>query len=709
MIRLLWKSYRDLRWIVFAALLVILVPSVIDGWVNKRNSSRSTIEQIAPSGTAPRGEFRTDLPASLVVGFGGMLAILMAAVLTVGDLREPLFTFWRSRPIGAARFALVKYGAGLSALLVVFLVAMTFDLGCKTGLAEYRVAASSVLNSYNASLYATHVFTVVLVYSTAFALGCLLRNAVTTTLFSLAALLLIYFGPLVIPGLRPLDVFQWVNHQPIHVFIPQPNMYYGVDPGEFSFQFLSGRFVAQEGVVTFWGWSLLLSAVAAACGIIAVWRNIKWDAEQRGVCWSFGLAALLLFWGASTQIGSNLEPTRIVLPPTVSTTVERHPRFEGFHLSTGAVDDGGEGQVGFVLYRDANSMGHPLELAAFDPAREQPVSSSRFRVEDNAVGDEFYHARATPVAWHPAHPGIAYVFTEDGTTTTQLRIQDTIWQEKVYRRERLHLVTLDLFREPVDFVVHTEDLTRQIDINMGGSGTNYPGSTMTTFRPALPHLYATGNRLYLRVNDAKGYASVRLYDIADPRHPVYLETRSYLNFPQDPLPARGGDASRYQFLVSILPDATPRGSLEAAIVLSGRSHASLNGDILVVEDFHAKGSLEIYRLLGFDDDPGSTPQKPYVVARLERLGVYRASPLTPILAGWVVRMTLRDHTLALLTRGMTESVHVIDLRDPRRPVRAGHFVPSGNERLNTLTILPDGNLLAAGSKVYFLPTAGRGR
>jgi len=116
-------------------------------------------------------EFYSDSAAGIVLGCGALLAIFVAIGSTTRDLRDELHVFWRSRPIGVAQWLGTKYAVGLVTLLTACTVPlllqfwMAADSGRFWSVAEVGGAVG------------IHSFTVVLIFSVAFLLGCLVRHA----------------------------------------------------------------------------------------------------------------------------------------------------------------------------------------------------------------------------------------------------------------------------------------------------------------------------------------------------------------------------------------------------------------------------------------------------------------------------------------------------------------------------------------------------
>lgn len=262
---LIWKSRRDVQWIVICALCAIFGPS----WV------QAVSDRAVP-----------DMAGRLAMLFGPMVAILLGVALTCRDLSEPLLTFWSSRPIGAARFVVAKFIVGLVALFMVTVLPTAVELGLRRD--------SWWLVDFTIRLLVVKFPVQLLVFACSFALGCVVRRAVPAALLSCAAGLLIYFGPLLVHGLSFLDPWQWTSSQM--------------------------EIIGREGLSLYKNprFLLFLGAQAAliigllACSIVLVCRHTKWEAGHRTIAWVLSLVGLSLFWGIGRDVGTTLPLQRLI-------------------------------------------------------------------------------------------------------------------------------------------------------------------------------------------------------------------------------------------------------------------------------------------------------------------------------------------------------------------------------------------------------------
>ena len=90
--RIWWKEWRQQRWFLWVACGAGLVFPLFELW---------------SSWDSPHGVY-VDSGSGVVVGFGALLAVVLAAATAQGDWRRGVREFWQSRPIGAGRLVVVK-------------------------------------------------------------------------------------------------------------------------------------------------------------------------------------------------------------------------------------------------------------------------------------------------------------------------------------------------------------------------------------------------------------------------------------------------------------------------------------------------------------------------------------------------------------------------------------------------------------------------
>jgi hypothetical protein len=148
--------------------------------------------------------------------------------------------------------------------------------------------------SVEMSLLTCHSFTLVLIYSVSFLLGCLVRHTANAGILSIGALLLIYFLPVVLGPLEWLGVYDIMMEMHRQQLV-EYGLHYTV--------FVVGM--------------LLGSGVAVFLSVLVVKHNWRLRSDQRLMCWSITAVVLILFGSAAFQVGSNMScEQKIVLPGT---------------------------------------------------------------------------------------------------------------------------------------------------------------------------------------------------------------------------------------------------------------------------------------------------------------------------------------------------------------------------------------------------------
>ena len=141
------------------------------------------------------------------------------------------------------------------------------------------------------------------------------------------------------------------------------------------------------------------------------------------------------------------------------------------------------------------------------------------------------------------------------------------------------------------------------------------------------------------------------------------------------------------------------------------------GDLLVLKAGPGRpvevGSINAFRLLGFEpwdhDLTYPSADLKYWRARLERLDSAQPSHMARMTGTRPIQSILRaGFFYDLIGSGTRDRVlYVYDLRDPADIRRVGHYV-TPEDTLQTMAVLPDGRILAAGEKLHYLPAVGGG-
>ena len=275
---LLWKEAREHRWLLVASLALFLGFPLLMAAIASHHPRY------------PR--FYSDEGEGVVLGLGGLLAVILAVGTTCRDLGGSLEGFWRSRPIGLGKLLLTKFAVGLCVLLLVTCGTLVMQL------VMYAKALGPWHKSSSVGILLVHTFTLILVFSVSFLLGCLVRHAARAAVLSVMAGLLIYFLPMILPPLGWVSVF---------------NIILGVRSRTHWRLWVAAN---AEDLVPFVTVMLAGSTVTVALAFLAVQRNWRLRVNKRFLAWMLVGVLLLLWTTAGTQIGSNLRAEQIIpLPP----------------------------------------------------------------------------------------------------------------------------------------------------------------------------------------------------------------------------------------------------------------------------------------------------------------------------------------------------------------------------------------------------------
>jgi len=265
------------------------------------------------------GTFRTDIPSEISWMFGGLFAIITACGLVCMDMPKGLYEFWRSRPVRLLPYMTVKYIVGLAVTLFVITVPLLLEI--------YLFRNADHSNSFGRSILCCHTFVILLIYSVAFCAGHLFRNMTETVIISCAAMLLIYFVPVLVPAMEPLSFFNLVTDGPapnmeiVAKLGPNETPKSSIRPGtDWGYSFWGNRHMYWMSISSksllivyvfkgFWLFTGTLSALSIVL-VAGTWVCLKYHLQIRlglkSLCWCLGLVALILFSTAAFSVASNL-------------------------------------------------------------------------------------------------------------------------------------------------------------------------------------------------------------------------------------------------------------------------------------------------------------------------------------------------------------------------------------------------------------------
>ncbi len=640
---LVWKEYRETRWFLWGGLALFVGPMLFELWANYS-----------------RGNFYSDSGEGIVLGLGGVLAVFLAIALTARDLHSTIDTFWRSRAISVTRIMLTKYAVGLAVLLTVTLVTMVFQEAIRF-IGLRHLGSFPLTRPFANWVIFGHTFTLLLVYSVAFLIGCLVRQAAQAAILSLSAGLLIYFVPLLVPQLRVVDLFA----------------------------LLTGR---TGGHRMDWGhYSLFVtamtggSAVALAFSLAAVRGRWRVRADQRLIYWSLGGVLILLLATAAFALRSNMV---LVAQADLNLPVNQH----GWQVAQ-VRTDGTSGVVLLKLHRDINNSSSLADYAVcrleFDESVPR-VGPPMLQLPGEAVpawSPDF----EPQLAWSADRPDRVQVLRVLGH---QRQLRQGAWVEVF---DSVSLLTVSLPDAGAPTIVHQLDLP-----SFAGVGAT--------------RMAGSGNRLFALKSCFWGFDANK-QDLVHSKGPPWSLTTIDISGANGPVivrsqePERAGvsgypdsqsesviDETHLELLPldSLPPDERLRVSLELTI---DRRRFALVGSRLVCL---GRDGLTVSEL-----QPGQDLSRAHWVA-FAQAGQHRTLPLLAYRSNGSesVAVDAQAGVVYFTLRTLGGAVTAYDVRDPSRPRRIGHYaVPEGH--FSVVTALPDGRALLGGADLSIVKLPGR--
>ncbi|MHC4179780.1 MAG: hypothetical protein ACYSWU_19905 [Planctomycetota bacterium] len=525
---LIWKEYREQRWFfVMAAVFFLGLPLL-----------NATLEYYNHQGRDP---FYPDNGDTMALLFGGLLAVFLATGATCRDLRENLQAFWRSRPIRPMQLLLAKCALGLAILLVVTCGPLVVQLATRPadrGSWHLDTSAGTLL---------FHSFTLMLIYSVAFLLGCLVRRAGRAAVLSFAAGLSVYSLPVVLPPLKWLDVLHLIQKYELR--------------GVSASAWLAGNLLETCSFMI----AMLVGSIASlllAC--LAVRRNWSWRLNKRIAIWALAGLALMVWVGAAVQPGIVMKCQRqINLPAGPSGKALRARRIL-------AHDD-----QGVVLLTDAEGGADGnYFLARLDLSRQTSPLGSPVQIVTRPGDDHFAWAQDSSLTWSKKHLDRVYI-VRTGTSRASGHREPT----------ELTLCTIALEADSRSPVIHRIDLLPYF--------RSYSGSG----RGLKSYLYA--NLVLLH-----GQGVLITVDLSNPDAPAVTHTTNMSEMSLDLQPDPASPTDTFFLKLLDLPGLSPRQRLEATVQLlwpGGKPRRLFDlGDDLFVS--YSERQLVTYRLIEVAQD-----------------------------------------------------------------------------------------------------------
>ena len=634
---LFWKECLEVRWLAYAGLLIFLLPVVNEAiWLPTYVEHGLSLDRVH--------EF--------VTLYASVLAMLVAVILTCSDLRSGLHAFWVSRPIGLAQSLVVKWSVGLAVVIIV----------CALALSAEVLMSWAMLNRPNNLRHAilnclTFAFvygpTVVLIYSLSFLIGCLFRRTVHAAVFALAALLLVYFAPLLIPMLSWLSVAEraWA----FDALVVRRT-------GGWGFGHALARMLTSGH-----GWFLAAMFGGSVLATVLAWvvlaRDWRLRLDVKLLCWTLGGVAMLLFAATARQVGSNLQCERIV----PLNDLQRAVYCVGM--------DGQRGMAAMYEITDPSRIerAYNLYLRRLDMTQQNAAAPGEvFTSHGRMPGHPFATPGQVGFVWSADRPDYVHFIHEKIVSDrpghsgrrTELSLCTARFDEGGSARQ-VH--QLDLMPVVPDYEKHQIlhlILERETIFLMG------PRRKPVAGRPRAYHIL--------------GWQAV-VIDVSDPAEPKVKRVAELPDLGRSHS-GWGGDAGGgFRVGLPDLPEMSHGRRLEWAVRHSRYRLSAIEGNLLVAAEH---GVLITYRLGKLTD----------TTAEFTRIGLRRNTPLERLLGAYPKQMLMRDglvYVLHLSDGGLT----AFDVRDPARPRRVGHYA-APDDRLKAIAQLPDGRTLVAGRSLH---------
>jgi len=336
---LVWKEWREVRAFLWIALGVFIGLPIAGG-----------LEAIA------QYSHRFEISASTwVLPFGGVLAVFVAVGATCRDFSGHLEDFWRSQPVGITRWLLAKYFVGLAIVLVACVLPLAIEVSID------RDKNALLLMVWFPFLWAA-------LYGIGFLAGCLVRRTSHAAMLALAAMLLVYFLPVVIPPL------QWLNVSTVT-----------------DFSVLIGQWPRVLGPpqLAFATGMLGLAITVLALSLLSVHFDWRIGSGRKMMYASISAAILILFASAAFQLGTNM-------PILNQLDLPKGQPIWGIHVS---------GVDGYVMTQRPDSAHGELEFNF----RSLKLADSGIELGNPVgVGQRFLYDRGWAQEYAPGQPNTAY-------------------------------------------------------------------------------------------------------------------------------------------------------------------------------------------------------------------------------------------------------------------------------------------------------------
>jgi hypothetical protein len=486
---LAWKEWNESRWLLIVALAVFLGLPAIGGLEAVREGHRFAI-----------------LVSPWVFYLGGVLAVFVGVDAACRDLRGRLEDFWRSRPVGTAKWLLVKYFLGLAVVLVACIVPLV---------AEIKLSHDHYAIPYPAEvMLAWCPFQWAALYSMGFLAGCVLRRGAHAAMLALAGMLLVYFLPVVVPPIERMSI-GWVLETSAKVLDERNS------PAVHRVPWIISRVLYTKEQLVFVAGMLALSAASVGLALKAVRRGWHVDSGTKLMYGSVGTALLILFASASFQLATNM------------------PVLQSVELGAGEnvaamCSDGHRG----IVFTGHVEMGRVRYSGIYsDSVRTMVLTASGIEMGPPAqVKGPNVFSEPVAIAWLPEHPDVAY-YTR------------TMWEvRRMPRKAHSELVTVSA--DPAAPAAAPLRLWEVDD------------------KPGFMRQFAWRDRMYIagmHPDETGGFPEMATIDISEPRRPKIIASKAQSYYAGGFYSSETGTVE-----LPPIPDLPPRQRLRAAIELTPR-------------------------------------------------------------------------------------------------------------------------------------------
>lgn len=642
------KEFRQVRWFLFWGLMVFLVFPLLEAIVSYQKGHA----------------FRTDMPEGITLCLGGFFAIFTAVGIICPELREGLFVFWRSKPIAIWRWILLKYTVGLFVVLIVCVIPLVMEL------LLHRFASPNRVQDFVYTALNSHTFTIILIYSLTFLIGCLVRQTTHATILSFAIMLLVYFLPLLV---SPLEGFSIINllfrfKTPFRIELAETGSkfigegLFGTAMEQWGYWFGSPKWAwlrlpGDKALIChyFSGYFLFIltmlgiSLVSVVLSVLAIVHNWRVKMGQKLLCWSLGVVVLLIFSTIAFAIGSNLKCHKMFKLKYVGKKV-------GNQLHYGLVNsviDGNKGLCMGLKAKPREQKDYDFYIFTFGLSNETVHFSGQTYL-DNKTGN---YGRGQRIAWSVENPDIVWMLKSRSEDLDN-------GSKKRYR----YLVAIKLNEESQSAVEISElEIGNYISKNMSVPG----GNSFVLYKDTI-YAYIYGK--YLQI------------DAQDPFKPRIMAIKKYGSL----FGEIGGGGKGYR-TIELIPDnnLSLQERLNIAIGLLDHPVIAIEQNLLVCV---SRDYTKVYKLNGIKDSK----------AEFECISHREPTPLERITRNSPAKVILKNGLVYIIEhRGFSRGLRVYDITQPGIIRKIGHY-NRPEEVFQNVSYIGDGKVILLGENIHIL-------